>query len=167
MLSAFLDYIARTNLFNFILFASIIAFIFVKLDVIGIIENAKNSVVDTIKNSEKTKSDSEDVLSEAENKISNLSEEVDSIINSSVDNAKLVGDKLLSDTNNTLENMRHNSEKLVENKTESIRNDIFKRASLASVEVAKSKIIEELNNNRELHNKLIDESVEQINEVNL
>ena len=161
------DYIARTNLFNFILFASIIAFIFVKLDVIGMIEKDKDSVSETIKNSEKTKAESEENLKTASDKLSGLPKEIDNIISSSEENANLVGNKILSDTNITLENMRLNTEKLVENKTDAICNDIFRRASIASVEVAKSKIIEELNNNNELHNKLIDESVEEINGVKL
>ena len=43
-----------------------------------------------------------------------------------------------------------------------MKNDLIKRATLASVEVAKSHIINELNNNQDLHNKLIDESIEAI-----
>ena len=43
-----------------------------------------------------------------------------------------------------------------------MKNELLKRASLASLEVAKSHIIHELNNNKELHDKLIDESIDAI-----
>ena len=48
-----------------------------------------------------------------------------------------------------------------------LKNELLKRASLASVEVAKNHIINELNTNQGLHDKLIDESIEAIEGVGL
>ena len=55
----------------------------------------------------------------------------------------------------------------VENKKTVLRNDLIKRASTASIEVAKNHIINELNNNYDLHQRLIDESIEAIEGVEL
>ena len=46
------------------------------------------------------------------------------------------------------------------------KNELIKKASLASVEVAKAHIIGELSRNAELHDKLIDESIEALEEIN-
>ena len=40
-----------------------------------------------------------------------------------------------------------------------MKNDLIKRASLASVEVAKNQILGELEKNSELHDKLIEDSI--------
>ncbi len=157
-----LEYIARTNLFNFIIFAGIITFIIIKLDVKSKLEGARLSVEETINESETTKADSEVKLSKIEESMNHLSEEVDSILNQSEENAKLVGEKILEDTKKSAALIDENAAKAIENKTVVLKNDILRRASLASIEVAKEHIIEELNRNKDLHNKLIDESINEI-----
>ena len=164
-MSEFLDYILRTNLFNFVIFAGIITFLFIKLDVIGGIEQSKNSVKENVEASENAKKESEENLSEIENKISNLENEINEIISKSTDNAKLVGNQIINDANRAVENIKDNSKKLVENKITTLKNDILKRASLASVEVAKNHIINELNNNYDLHERLIEESLQTLDNV--
>ena len=166
MFGTILDYIARTNLFNFIIFASIIAYFFFKLEIMEGLEKGKQSVAENINNSESAKTDSEAKLQKIEDMISHIQDEVDAIIKQSQENAALVGDKILYDAEKSAEIIKENAEKLVENKTSLVRNDIMRRASLASVEVAKGQIIKELADNSDLHNKLIDESIEAINEVN-
>ena len=163
MFEAVIDYIARTNLFNFIIFASIIAYLFVKIDVIGNIERSAQEVIDSIKKSEEAKDSSESTLKSIEDMISHLEEEVNTLIKKSEENAELVGEKILSEAEVTVETIKENTEKLVDNKSALLRNDIMQRASLASVEIAKKQILKELENNYDLHNKLIDESVEAIN----
>ena len=163
MFETILDYIARTNLFNFIIFASIIAYLFVKIDVIGNIERGAQEVIDSIKKSEEAKDNSESTLKSIEDMISHLEEEVNELIKRSEKNAEIVGEKILSEAEVTVETIKENTEKLVDNKGALLRNDIMQRASLASVEIAKKQILKELENNYDLHNKLIDESVEAIN----
>lgn len=167
MFETVIDYIARTNLFNFVIFASIITYLFIKLDIIGGLEGAALDVTNTVKNSESAKSDSESNLKIIEDLISNLEKEIDGIIKQSEDNAKVVGEKILADAAAAVEVIKENTEKQVENKTALEKNDIMKRVSLASVEIAKKHIIGELEKNTELHYRLIDESVSAIDEVNV
>ena len=121
--------------------------------------------LENINKSETAKEESEVKLKSIEEKVANLEEEVDGIIKQSEANAELVGGQIISDANKSAENIKTNTLKLIENKTGVLKNDIMRRASLASVEVARGHIINELNNNADLHNKLIDESVEAINEL--
>lgn len=165
MFETVLDFIARTNLFNFIIFAGIIIYLFVKLNVMGVLNKGTQDVAAKIDNSETAKDESEIKLKTIEDKVANLAQEVDSIIKQSEANAELVGGQILADANKSADNIKTNALKLIENKTGVMKNDIMRRASLASVEVAREHIINELNNNPELHNKLINESVEAINEV--
>ena len=163
MLGSVLDYISKTNLFNFIIFLSILIFLFKKIDVVGMLENMKNAVIENIESSKTSKSDSETHLKEIEEKVSHVEEEIDGIIEKSEQNAKLVGEKIIEDANHTVESIKDNSKKLVENKSALLKNDILRRASEASIEVARNHIVNELNNNYDLHQKLIDESLEALN----
>ena len=163
MLGSVLDYISKTNLFNFVIFLSILIFLFKKIDVVGMLENMKNAVIENIEASKTSKSESETHLKEIEEKVSHIEEEIDGIIKKSEQNAKLVGEKIIEDANHTVESIKDNSKKLVENKSALLKNDILRRASEASIEVARNHIVNELNNNYDLHQKLIDESLEALN----
>ena len=163
MLGSVLDYISKTNLFNFIIFLSILIFLFKKIDVVGMLENMKNAVIENIEASKTSKSESETHLKEIQEKVSHIEEEIDGIIKKSEQNAKLVGEKIIEDANHTVESIKDNSKKLVENKSALLKNDILRRAAEASIEVARNHIVNELNNNYDLHQKLIDESLEALN----
>ena len=163
MLGSVLDYISKTNLFNFIIFLSILIFLFKKIDVVGMLENMKNAVIENIEASKTSKSESETHLKEIQEKVSHIEEEIDGIIKKSEQNAKLVGEKIIEDANHTVESIKDNSKKLVENKSALLKNDILRRASEASIEVARNHIVNELNNNYDLHQKLIDESLDALN----
>lgn len=171
-IGAFIEYtndlfFFKTNLFNFIIFASIIVFLFYKLKVTSKLEQAKDAVKETIDESETAKVESETRLSNIEESISHIGDEIDEILKKSEDNAQLVGAKILEDAEKTCETIRDNTEKSIENKTLLLKNDLMQRAAKASVEVAKAHIIDELNNNQELHDRLIDESIDAIEGVQL
>ena len=104
-------------------------------------------------------------MSSIEKSLEHIGEEIDAILAQSEDNAKLVGEKLLEDANKTALTIQENSGKTIETNRALLKNELIRRASLASVEVAKSHIIKELDKNPDLHKKLIDESVEAIDGV--
>ena len=89
-----------------------------------------------------------------------------SIVQKSEENAKLVGEKILQDGEKTALVIQENTSKALENSRTILKNELLKRASLASIEVAKNHIINELSWNQGLHDKLIDESVDALEEIN-
>ena len=167
MLAAFLDYIARTNLFNFVIFALIIAYVVYKIRVTEMLDKGTEAVADEIKEAESAKEDAKKHLESVEIKVANLEDEVKSIIKQSEDNAENVGQQIISTAEQTVNNINTEVSKSISTRTELLKNDIMKRASIASVEIARNHIINVLNDNMDLHNKLIDESIETINGVNI
>ncbi len=159
------EYIGRTNLFNFIIFLSVFILIWKMAKLGDMLEKAKQSVIDHIEDSKTKKADSEDHLKQIEETVSHLGEEIEGLIKKSEDNAKLVGEKILQDAGNMAEGIRDNARKVVENKSALLKNDILRRASQASIDVARNHIINELRDNDGLHQKLIDESIEAINGI--
>ena len=154
---------SRAVLSNFILFALIIGL--VMKNVVhpkAMLEKAQEVVENEIKNSEVVKEDSEAQLTAVQKSARSVKKEINAIIKQSEENAQLVGAKILQNAEKTALVVHENAEKAIESSQVLLRNDLIKRASLASIEVAKAHIINELNNNEELHNKLIDESIEAI-----
>lgn len=164
-LNIFIDYIARTNLFNFVIFLSIIIFLLKKIDISKKLEIAQESVKETINNSECAKMESETSLNSIEESLAHIENDINLIIEKSVENAKLVGEKIVQDGQKTALVIQDNANKAMENSTTILRNELLKRASLGAVEVAKQHIIDELSWNQGLHDKLIDESIEAIEEI--
>lgn len=159
---------ARAVISNFIVFASIIVIVSEsQVKPAKMIEDAQKAVVETVIASEEAKSESEIRLFEAENSIAHIDEEIGSLFERSEANANLVGAKIIEDAEKTANIVQANAEKAIENSQLILKNELLRRASLASVEVARAHIINELNNNQGLHDRLIDESVEAIEGVEL
>ena len=152
----FIDYIARTNLFNFVIFLSIIIFLVKKINISAKLEDAQVVVKDTIMESETAKVQSEQQLNTIEESISHIEEEIETILEKSSQNAELVGEKIIQE----------NTNKALENSRNILKNELLKKASLASIEVARTHLINELSWNQGLHDKLIDESIEALEEIN-
>lgn len=165
--NVFLDYIARTNLFNFAIFFSIIVFLIKKINVRAKLEKAQESVQTTIVDSESVKVKSDEKLRTIEESMANIEQEIDDILSKSETNAKLVGEKILQEGQKSVLAIRENSNKAIENSRMILKNELLKRASLASIEVAKTHIINELSWNQGLHDKLIDESLDSIGGLEL
>ena len=157
--------ISISVLSNFLIFAGIIIFVAKKLNIKAQLENAENSINTTIHESEKTKAESETKLSSIEESMKHIEKEIDLILEESGKNSKLVGEKILEEANKNALTIKENATRALENSTMLLKNDLIRRASLASVEIAKAHIIEELKKNSELHNKLIDESIEALEAI--
>ena len=97
----FIDYIARTNLFNFVIFLSIIIYLVKKIDIKSKLEVAQVVVKDTIIASETVKVESEERLSSIEESIAHIEDEIDSILEKSSENANLVGEKIVQEAEKT------------------------------------------------------------------
>lgn len=154
---------ATSVLSNFVVFSSIIIFVMTRIvNTSSLIETAQKSVVEEIYASENVKVESEAKLSKVEESMAHIEEEIESILSKSEQNAKLVGEKILIDADKSIQILQDNTAKSIENSQVLLKNDLIKRVSLASVEVAKKQILQELNNNQGLHDRLIDESLESI-----
>ena len=165
-LSLIVNYIARTNLFNFVIFLSIIIFLVKKVQVGAKLEAIQNNVKEQVETSETVKVQSEEKLTLIENSLLHIEEEIDEIIEKSEINAKIVGEKIVQEAEKTALVIQENTTKAIENSQLLLKNELLKRASLASIEVAKGHIIQELKVNNELHDKLINESIEALEGVN-
>ena len=166
-ISEVFNFIGRTNLFNFAIFLGIIIWLCKHIDVAGKLEAAKNDVANNIEDSKTAKAESEKDLKKIEDSFAHVADEISDILKKSEENAQLVGDKILEDAQKNVSNIKDNTQKSVENKSQLIKNDILTRASEASIEVAKNHKVNELRSNPSLHDKLINDSINALDGVNL
>ncbi len=167
VLKNFISFTARAVLSNFIVFALIIGFVLKQvIHPQAMLEKEQTAIETQIKDSEKAKEESEVKLSSIENSMSNIEKEIDSILSAGNENAKLIGEKIIQDGEKTALIIKENAEKALQNSYTLLKNDLLLKASLASVEIAKNHILNELSANTELHDKLINESIEAIEGVN-
>lgn len=160
LLKDFLSFSLRAVLSNFIVFALIIFFEMKQVvHPQAMLEQEQTVIENQIKASETAKEESENRLTSLEESMSNIDKEIDDIILKSEQNVKLVGAKVLEDAEKTSSIIKDNVQKAIENSRVTLKNDLIKRVSLASVEVAKNQILGELERNTELHDKLIEESI--------
>ena len=158
-----LSFNARAVLSNFIVFAMIIGFVLKQaVHPKAILEQAQTVVENEVKDSITAKEVSDEKLATTQKEARGIKKEINAILKKSEENAQLVGAKIIEDAKKTALVIQDNTEKSIETNLALLKNDILKRASLASIEIAKNQILNELNNNSELHNKLIDESIEAI-----
>ena len=158
-----LSFNARAVMANFIVFAMIIGFVLKQaIHPKAMLEQAQTVVENEIKESITAKEESEKKLASTQKDVKDVKKEINTILKKSEENAQLIGSKIIEDAKKTVLVVQDNTEKAIETNLALIKNDILKRASLASIEIAKNQIINELNNNYELHDKLIDESINAI-----
>ena len=158
-----LSYTARAVLANFIVFATII-FIISKFAIKPneLLEKAQKDIEQSIKKSEQVKLDSQEQLLSTQDRIKNIEVEVEEIIKNSKETAQNAGAKILDDANKIAISTKEDIKKTIQNNQYLTKNDIVRRTSSALIEIAKTNIINELNKNPQLHDKLIDESIQTI-----
>ena len=158
-----LSYTARAVLANFIVFATII-FIISKFAIKPneLLEKAQKDIEQSIKKSEQIKLDSQEELSSTQERMKNIEVEVEEIIKNSKETAQNAGAKILDDANKIAISTKEDIKKTIQNNQYLTKNDIIRRTSSALIEIAKTNIINELNKNPQLHDKLIDESIKTI-----
>ena len=158
-----LSFTARAVLANFIVFASIIFIIANKVvKPSKLLEEEQQNIKEKIEKSEKTKTQSQQDLEATQERIKKIDEEIEAIVKKFENNANQVGKRILQDAKKATVGIEDDTQKTIKNNQIILKNDIIKKTSSALIEIAKNQIIEELNKNPDLHNKLIEESIKTI-----
>lgn len=167
-----LPFTSRAVLANFIVFSAIIVIVvkkFIKPN--EALEVAQNEIKNKIENSQNTKEESQKRLASTKESLENIGALIESIFKQSNSNAQKIGEKIVQDAHKTASSIQNDTDKTIKNNQNSLKTDLIKRTSKALIEIAKAQIVNELEKNPQLHNKLIEESIEtitlnkQVNEV--
>ena len=159
--------IVHSNTFNFLIFVSILAYICKKIDVSAMIAGLQKKIKKMIEDSKEAKAKAESNLSDAEEKVKNVKEEVETILKDADTTATKLSEKIAEDTQKQIENIKQNAEKVVEAEEKVLYTKLVKKTSIASLKTAETYIKNTLQNNETLHDKYINESIDELDGLNL
>lgn len=158
--------IVESNTFNFIIFIALFGLIFKKINIKGIIDSLHMKVVKILDDAKKEKEEAENKLLQAEKAIENLSEELGVIVEDAKKSAEVIGNKILTEAQKQIENIEANAVKVIDAEEKLLVSNLTKTTSKASVEMAKSHIEKVLEQTPSLHEKYINESIEELDRLN-
>ena len=159
--------IIHSNTFNFVIFVLILAYICKKIDVSAVIAGLQEKIKQMIEDSDKAKENANKNLSEAEDKVKNVKEEVDVILQDANSTAGKLSEKIYDDTQKQVESIKKNSEKVIEAEEKVIYTSLMQKASIASLKTAEKHIKNVLVDNEALHDKFINESIDELDGLNI
>lgn len=158
--------IVESNLFNFIIFIILFALIFKKFDIKGLLESARQKVINFIELSKQEKEEALSKLTKAQSSIANLENELKVIIDDAGKSAEIIKEKILTEAQKQLESIESSAEKFILAEEKQLVAKLAKTTSKASVEVAKAHISNVLNETPTLHEKYINESIDELDRLN-
>lgn len=157
--------IVKSNTFNFVIFVLILAWIAKKIDVPGVISALQQKIIKIIDEVKKAHEEAKGDLSNANKAIENLETELATIVEEASNSAKVIGEKILSEAQKQIESIESNTTKVIEAEEKLLVSKLTKNTSLASIEAAKSNIKEALYQTPTLHEKYINECIEELDRL--
>lgn len=166
-MAEFWNLLVQSNTFNFAILVIIIAVVFAKIDLPGIIEKIKNDVTRAIENAKQEKENAEKDLKNAQKTAANTDNEVAEQLKTAENNAHNLSQGIMKNTELQIENIKSNILKVINAEEKSLSAKLTQNTVNNSIELAKQNIINKLNENPDLHNKFIDDSINEIDRVQL
>ena len=159
--------ILESNLINFIVVFVIMAFIIKKINVGDRIENVRKTIKSYVDESSNEKEAAEKELSQIQAKIEHLQDDIKDIEATAQNNIKGFENKIQEEIYEKKKDIDKNAERILNLETKNFKDKLSSVLSEASINLARKNAIEQLKNNRELHNKYINEALEGIDKINL
>jgi F0F1-type ATP synthase membrane subunit b/b' len=157
--------ILKTNLFNFILMLILLNWIIQKFGISEKLEQGRKSIEDRINNSKLAKENATKELFKLQEKSKEINQQALDILEKSNKNAMIVGQNLVQEAKKQATEFGKNLDKIIESNQKSVQNKLNEKTAKASIEIAKNYIQERLQNDRTLHIKFINESIDELNGV--
>ena len=159
--------ILQSNLFNFVLMLFVLAWIFKKFNIADKLEQGRKNIEDRIilSNLEKEKSITNLYAAQAETE--NVSKKVFEILDRSEKNALITGQKLVDEAIEQSKNIEDTVKKTEESEIKSLNDTLREKTARAAIKLAQNRVETELKNNRDLHMKFINESIDALKGVEL
>lgn len=157
--------VVESNLFNFIIFVLIFAWIFHKIKVKEIIHNIQQKIIKLIEDVKKNKEDAYNELIQAEKAIENLDEELKAIVDDAKKSANVISEKILTEANKQIEDIESNATKIIDAEEKMLIAKLTKSTSHSSVKAAEDHIKNVLVQTPTLHEKYINESIDELDRL--
>jgi F0F1-type ATP synthase membrane subunit b/b' len=159
--------ILQSNLFNFVLMICLLGWIIKKFDISAKLEEGRKHIEDRIALSKLEKENAIKTLFETQSDSKNVDKKVFDILERADKNATIVGEKLVQDGEKQAGEFSKNLQKTIKTNAEALKLDLTVKTAQTAIELAKNYIEDELKNDKSLHIKFINESIEALSGVEL
>ena len=161
------DLIVRSNTFNFVLLLAIFYFIFKKINISQVIEKLQQDIINTIENVKNNKRQADEKLAKAKDSVKNLDKDIEMQMEQANANAKAIADTIFNNTQKRIDTIKTNVDKSITTEEKSLSAKLTEKAAHAAVALAKNHIINTLKDRPDLHDKYIDESIQELDRIQL
>ena len=159
--------IVDSNTFNFIVLVLIIYFLIRKMNLVSILETLRTNIANKIELSKTERKKADMQLKEAKNSVANLNNEINQLEETNKKNVEDAVKQTAENADIQAANILNNAKNVIENEEKKISSKLLQAAEDEAVKIAKDKITAKLNANPKLHNKYIDEAIEDIDKVKI
>lgn len=159
--------IVHSNTFNFIVMLLILGWLVSKFKIAESLDVLKNNIIDSIEKAKQEKIDAQKVLSSAQDEVKNLDSEIKLRLSQAEEHAKSVAQRIIDDTENKVKQIEANIERVVEAEEKTISSRLTGKTAKASIELAKNHITNLLKQHPELHDKYINDSINEIDRIKI
>ncbi len=157
----------HSNTINFLIVLSLLLFLMSKLKIGNKIDLMRNEIKNFVDESTNEKNLAEKELENINNKIKNLPKETQEIETSAQKNIEGFERRIENELKDKMLDIKTSSDRILNLEIKQFKAKLTGLLSEASINLAKKNAIEQLENNRELHNKYIYEAIDEIDGINL
>lgn len=159
--------ILTSNLFNFVLMLVFLGWIIKKCDIAGALERGRKSIEERITLSNQKREDALKNLYDTQAEGANVDKEIFETLEKAEQNAVIVGEKLVEEAKVQSQTFGKNTQKTIDTAIENLKINLTNETAQKAVELAKQHIKKQLADNRELHIRYINESIDALKGVDL
>ncbi|HIT92114.1 MAG TPA: hypothetical protein IAD11_04260 [Candidatus Stercorousia faecigallinarum] len=164
-LANFWNIIVKSNTFNFAVLLLIFAILFKKLNVSALVEKIKQDIINTINNAKAERENAKNKLYDAQKSIEHIEEEIKQRLDEASLRGEGIAKQIAANADEQVKLIEKNISRVINAEEKTLSAKITEKTLKASIELAKQHIKNTLVNNPELHNKFIDESIDNIDRV--
>ena len=166
-MAEFWTLIVKSNTFNFIIMLIIFAIIWQKLNISEKLETIRLEIANFIENSKHEKENAEKQLETTKKDIENVKDEIIKTIESAKISAQNVYEEINKMTHNAVEKIEANVDKIIDNETRKINSKLTINTAQSAINLAKTKLKKMFEENPNLHEQYIEQSIEAIDRIKI
>lgn len=166
MMSNVWNIILESNTFNFLIFILFLGLILKKINLKNKIINLQQNTENEVNTSKRAKKDSQSSLMKAESMMKKVDEDTEKIINDSKNTAEVIAKNIISSASTQIEIINKNAKKVIENDEYKVKKSLSDYLVKKSLEQVESDIKNKINKDSTLHQKYIDEAINELEGIN-
>ena len=161
----FWNLIVESNTFNFVVLILILGILCKKINLSDTIEKIRLDIVNTIETAKKEQSEAKTKLAGAQKAIEHIDEDIKDRLNEASKRADGISKQIFENTDAQVKLIEKNIERVITAEEKTLSAQMSSKTLQTSVALAQEQIKHMLESNPELHNRYIDESIDNIDKV--